>query len=223
MSRIHLILSIVATIQCAAVTSWGCDLCVVGNPLQPTLADEVGAARDVAVASATGEPDTFEIQSVIKGDAALKGSRANVPGINHAGGILLSRAATDAPWKSLGASGIQLAGFFKVVLGLPAAKPATDAEWDERLAHFRPYLGHPDPRLARSALMEWARAPYHVLKAQQVDGEKLRAWLMNPMQADAQQMMNVVRGAFADADDARPINEPIKAARTASGSTAKTP
>lgn len=223
MNRIRTILAIAVAIHCAAATSWGCAFCFVGNPLQPTLTDEVTAAQDVAVASATGKPDTFEIQSVIKGDVALKGGRVSAPGIEHTGRLILSRTAADAPWKCLGSSGVQLAGFLKVVLTLPATPPANDAEWNERLAHFRPFLAHPDPRLARSALMEWARAPYLVLKAQHVDGEKLSAWLINPQQADPQQMMNVVLGAFGDAGDAGQINEYVKAGRLMSAPTPPTP
>jgi hypothetical protein len=220
MTRIRIILAVFIAVQLVMPSVWGCPLCFGVNRLEPTLADEVTAARDVAVACATSNPGTFEIQSVIKGDAALKSSRVNAPGVEHSGRLIFSRAAADAPWKSLGASGIQLAGFFTVVLGLPATKPATDAEWTERLARFQPYLGHPDPRLARSALIEWARAPYSVLTAQQVDGRKLGAWLMSPAQADAQEMMKVVLLAFGDA---RPINEHVKAARLGAGLAAKAP
>ena len=220
MNCIRLILAAFAAIQLAMATVSGCPLCFGVNRLEPTLADEVTTARDIAVAAATGETGTFEIHSVIKGDATLKNSRLTVPDVEHSGRFVFSRATADAPWKSLGASGIQFAGFFTLVRNLPATKPATDAEWNERLTRFQPYLGHPDPRLARSALMEWARAPYRVLDAQQVDGRKLGAWLMSPTQADAHEMMSVVLSAFGDT---RPINEYVKAARLEAGSAAKAP
>lgn len=181
-------------------------------PQKPTLADDVSAARDVVTASATTEPDTIEVHSVIKGDAALKGSHVKAAEIKGTGTFILSRAAADAPWQNQGASGIQLAGFFKAVLALPAAEPATDAQWNERLASFRPFLGHPDPRIARSAWAAWARAPYRVLRTQRLEAEKLRACLADPAQAFAQPMWIVLLGTSGDADDARRTNEQLEAA-----------
>lgn len=212
MHGIRTTLVIAAALHVATVISWGCPICMGIVPQKPTLADEVTAAHDLIVATATEEPDTFEVHSVIKGDAAPKGGRVNAPGIAGPGPFLLSRAAADAPWKSQGASGVQLAAFFKAVLALPATQPATDAEWNERLARFRPFLGHLDPRIARSAWAAWAGAPYRVLKTQRLEAENLRAWLADPAHAYAQPMWIVLLGASGDAEDARRANEQLEAA-----------
>jgi hypothetical protein len=212
MSRFRIILAVVAAIRLAAVATWGCAICMGIVQQKPTLADEVSASRDVVVATATTEPDTFEVHSVIKGDAALKGGRVKAPDTKGTETLILSRAAIDGPWKSQGESGIQLAGFFEAVLALPAAEPATDTDWNERLAGFRPFLGHPDPRIARSAWAAWARAPYRVLRTQRLEAEKLRAWLADPAQAYAQPMWIVLLGIAGDAGDARRMNEQLEAA-----------
>ncbi len=211
MNRTRIFLSVFVAIHLAAVTSRGCAICMGIVPQKPTLADEVSAASDVVVATATTEPDAFEVHSVIKGDAALKGSRVKAPDSKGTGTFILSRAAAGAPWKSQGESGVQLAGFFKAVLALPAAEPATDAQWNDRLAGFRPFLGHPDPRIARSAWAAWARAPYRVLRTQRLEAEKLRAWLTDPAQAYAQPMWIVLLGTSGDAGDERRLNEQLEA------------
>ncbi|RFC53019.1 MAG: hypothetical protein DVB22_000092 [Verrucomicrobia bacterium] len=212
MSRNRIILTLVAAFHLSAVVSWGCAICMGVVPQKPTLADEVSVAHEVVVATALTEAGTFEVHAVIKGDAALKGVRVKAPSIDGKGTLILSRAAVDAPWSSLGESGIQFAGFFKAILDLPAAETVTEAQWNERLSAFRPFLGHPDPRIARSAWAAWARAPYRVLKTQRLEAENLRAWLADPAQAYAQPMWIVLLGASGDADDARKANEQLEAA-----------
>ena len=224
MNRIRTVLAAVAAIHFASVTAWGCPLCFGITHLEPTLADEVRESRDIiAVASVTGKPGTFEIQSVLKGDAALKGNRVNAPDVKEARSLILCRDAANKPWCSLGSSGVQVEGFINVVLDLPATQPANVQEWNERLAHFRPYLENPDLRIALSALTEWARAPYSVLTAQHVNGQKLGIWLMNPARADAQEMVNVVRDAFGRTNETRSINEYVKARRSVSGLAPQAP
>lgn len=220
---IRIVIAIIGAIHFAAATAWACPLCLGLTRLEPTMADEVGDARDVVEVNVTGKPDAFEIKSVMKGDAALNGNCVNAPDLKDTGPLILYRAVTNAPWKSLGASGVQVEAFIKLVLALPATPPASDQEWSERLARFRPYLGHPDLRLARSALTEWARAPYSVLTAQHVDGRKLGAWLMSPAQADAQEMMRVVRDVFGSTDDALQNEDHVKACPQPSGSAPQTP
>ncbi|MCE9612871.1 MAG: hypothetical protein K8T26_01255 [Lentisphaerae bacterium] len=223
MSNEPLVCALVLIAVCSAIPVRGCPLCFGSSRLEPTLADDVRDAHDVVVANGTGEPDTLEIAAVYKGDAVLKGDHVNASDIHDAGPRILCRTSTHAPWASLGAAGGPLDGFVHVVLGLPATPPATDAEWYERLERFRPYLGDSDPRLARSALTEWARAPYRVLTAQHVDGEKLGAWLMNPAQADAQLMLSVMRDAFGGTNDTRHISDDTSASRTAPVSAPQTP
>lgn len=212
MIRIRTCLPIIVACHFVAAPLWGCPICMGVGPQKPTLADELSAARDFVVATTTKEPEMFEVHSVIKGDASLKGARVKAPDTKGAGTLILSRTDTDAPWKSLGASGVQLAGFFKAVLALPAGQPATDAEWNARLVSFQPFLGHLDPRIARSAWAAWARAPYRVLKAQTVKTEDLRGWLADPAQAYAQPMWIVLLGASGAAEDALRTNEQLDAA-----------
>ncbi len=109
------------------------------------------------------------------------------------------------------------------MLALPATRSASHQAWSERLARFRPYIGHPDPRLARAALTEWARAPYGVLTAEHVDGRRLGAWLMSPAQGDAREMMRVVHDAFGGTDDAAENHDHVEACRPASGAAPQSP
>ncbi len=212
MSRIRTGLVVVAAVLFAKVASWGCPICMGVVLQKPTFADEVKAARDVVVAHPAAEAEAFEVGMVVKGDAALKGSAVRVAGIKEAGSVILSRTTADGTWTSQGTSGVHLVRFFDAVRALPAAAPATDAEWSARLAVFRPFLGHGDPRVARSAWAEWARAPYRVLRVQRVKAEELRAWLLDPAQSFAAPMWLVLLGVSGDADDARRMNEQLEAA-----------
>lgn len=240
MNGARLVLALGFALHLAAATAWACPLCLGLTSLEPTLADEAREARDIVIADRTGKAGTYEIKAVVKGDAALNGSHVNAPDFQDTGPLILAAYApwksrfralrssssvpdSPAPWMCLGGSDAQVEAFIRDVVALPATPPASDQEWNERLARFRPYVGHPDPRLARSALTEFARAPYRVLTAQQVDGRKLGAWLMSPAQADAQEMMRVARAAFGRTGDARPINDPVEAGLAAAGTFPPTP
>ena len=189
-----------------------CPICLGIVPQQPTLADEVRAAQAVIIGQPADAPGAFEVRGVVKGDAALKGARIELAEARPGGNLILARAGADQPWKSLGASRVHLAGFFKVCLDLPPAEPRGDAEWSDRLARVQPFLGHLDPRVARSAWAEWARAPYRAIRGKCVEPEKLRAWLLDPGQAYAHPMWVVLLAVSGDADDARELNEKLDAA-----------
>ncbi len=205
------VLFLAAILFCSGM-AMACPICMGVVPQKPTFAEELKAARDVVVAHPAGEAEAFEVGMVVKGDAALKGSAVRVAGIKEAGSVILSRATADAPWTSQGTSGVHLVRFFDAVRALPAAAPATDAEWNARLVVFHPFLGHLDPRIARSAWAEWARAPYRVLRLQRVKAEELRAWLLDPAQSFAAPMWLVLLDVSGDADDARRMNDQLEAA-----------
>jgi len=212
MIRIRTFLSIIVAIHFPAMALRGCPICLGIVPQKPTFADELISARDVVVAHPAGAKETFEVGMVVKGDVALKSSTVQLSGIQEAGSVILSRATADATWVSQGSSGVPLIRFFDTVRALPPAAPASDVEWTARLAAFRPFLGHSDPRIARSAWAEWARAPYRMLRLERLQAEELRAWLLDPAQSFASPMWLVLLGVSGDAEDARHMNEQLEAA-----------
>ena len=203
---------LVALFMGLTAVATACPICLGIVPQQPTLADEVRAAEAVVIGQPTDTPGAFEVRGVVKGDSALKGARITLSDARAASASILVRAGADQPWKSLGASFIHLAGFFKVVLDLPPAEPRDDAKWSDRLARVQPFLGHLDPRVARSAWAEWARAPYRAIRGKCVEPEKLRAWLLDPGQAYAHPMWVVLLAVSGDADAGRELNQKLEAA-----------
>lgn len=205
-------MAVTVSIHFVTVTSPGCPICMGITPQQPTFVDEVSAASDLVVAGTATSGRVLAVQFVFKGDAMLKGRQVQVSESLAAGTYLLQRVEVTAPWKSLGAAGPQLAAFIPALLELPTAPPATDSEWNHRLAVFRPYLGHLDPRLAESAWRAWAVAPYRVLRTQSMEAAKLRAWIVHPALAHARPMWIVLLGVAGDAADARWNNQQLDAA-----------
>jgi hypothetical protein len=189
-----------------------CPICLGIVPQQATLADEVRAAESVVIGQPGDAAGVFTVSGVVKGDAALKGTRITMADAKASGATILARTSAVEPWQSLGTAGIHLASFFKVTLDLPAAEPRDDAEWADRLARVQPFLGHRDGRVARSAWAEWARAPYRVVRSQRIEPEKLHAWLLDPGQSYAQPMWNILLGVCGNGDDARRTNEQLETA-----------
>jgi len=196
----------------AGVAAHACTVCLGIVPRQPTLADEIRAADTVVIAQPGDAPGAFIVGSIVKGEAALTGARFTVADTRTHGATILSRAGADEAWRSLGTAGIDLADFFKVLLDLPVAEPRDDAAWAAHLARFQPFLGHVDERVARSAWAEWARAPFPVIRRQQLAPEQLRTWLADPAQTYAQPLWIILLGVCGDADDAQRTNTHLETA-----------
>jgi hypothetical protein len=68
---------------------------------------------------------------------------------------------------------------------------------------MRPFIGHPDPRIARSAGMMWAEAPYRIVRAEahQFQRNGLRQWLADPAMAGQRSLWLVLLGLMGNDED----------------------
>lgn len=189
-----------------------CPECLGFTQRQPTFASELRAANAVVIVLPTGEPGEFRVSQVVRGAAELKDSRIVLSEGNATGPEVLARGEDGDVWKDLGPSGPHLTPFIETILELPADDPRDDSGWSERLTRVRPFLGHPDARIARSARAEWARAPYRVLRRQQMEPARLRAWLADDTHAYAHPLWIVLLGVNGDAGDWKDLNEKLEAA-----------
>jgi len=212
MKRFAIIVAAAGTVLLSQPAAKACPVCLGFKPQQPTFAAELRAAKTVVIAQPTGEPGEFRVQRVVRGAAELKDARISLPGDYATGPEVLVRDEDGEAWKCLGPSGVDLAPFFKTILELQADDPRDDAEWRARLSQVKPFLGHPDARIARSAWAEWARAPYRVIRQQRLAPAPLRVWLADSAQAYAHPLWVVLLGINGDAGDAKHLNEKLEAA-----------
>lgn len=191
------------------VGALGCPICLGIGPMERTLADEMMAANDVVVAQFDGTSDSGLVGRVMKGDSALRNVRVRVEGFRGAGGRVLARGTGLENWVDHGQADGGIIQFLEGMKRMRVGMPGGDSEWDDRLAAFRPYLGHRDPRLARSAWSEWAKAPYSAIRRQRVEPALVRAWQLDPGQAYARSLWWIVLGIAGDAEDVRNLNEQL--------------
>lgn len=197
----------------AAVSA--CPICLGIVPQTPTLAEEVTAARDVVLAGADGAEGKLRVTSVIKGDPDLIGQSATAVGETKGDGLfILARRNQVEGWKLQGPSGLSFANFLPTVAALPDAAPATDAEWTARLERMRPFLGHAEARIARSAWAMWAGAPYRIVTSQapQFSRAQLHEWLAAPALAGQRSLWLVLLGLQGGEEDAAWLTTQAEAA-----------
>jgi hypothetical protein len=219
MRRLALAASAVCLVLLLQSEAMACPVCLGFKPQQPTFASELRAAKTVVIGVPTGEPGEFRVQLVARGAAELKATRISVPDANATRPIVLARSEDGDAWKNLGSSGAHLASFFKTILALPVDDPRDDAEWNARLSRVKPFLGHLDARIARSAWAEWARAPYRVIRQQRLEPAQLRVWLADNTQAYAHPLWIVMLGIVGDAQDMKDVNGQLAAAWRANDAT----
>ena len=190
-----------------------CPLCLGFTRKDPTLADDVIAARDVVLAKVGRGDEGLEVESVIKGGAALSGLHITVLEAKEEGAYLLTRLDESSAWKTQGKSTVSFATFLPKLTGL-SGKPSTDAEWVARMTAMRPFIAHLDSRIARSAWMMWAEAPYHVVKreAGQFDRAELHQWLADPAMANQSSLWLVLLGMIGNDEDTAWLSAQAEAA-----------
>jgi len=190
-----------------------CPLCLGFALKEPTLADEVIAAQDVVLAEAGSEDRVLEVKSVIKGRASLSGLRIMLPEAKGDAMFLLTRLDEASGWKLQGRSTVSFATFLPQLTGL-SGKPSADADWVARMTAMRPFIGHPDPRIARSAWMMWAEAPYRIVKAEahQFQRNGLRQWLADPAMAGQRSLWLVLLGLMGNEEDTAWLSAQTEAA-----------
>lgn len=191
-----------------------CPICLGMVPQTPTLAEDVLAARDVVLAKADGADGGLVVTSVIKGDSVLAGQRATMAEAKSGGLFILTRRDDAAGWKLQGASALYFATFLPAIVALRSEAPVTDAEWVARLDTMRPFLGHADPRIARSAWTIWAGAPYRIVKDQaaQFPRAQLHEWLASPAMAGQRSLWIVLLGLQSNGADTTWLDAQAEAA-----------
>ena len=99
-------------------------------------------------------------------------------------------------------------------MALRSEAPVTDAEWVARLDTMRPFLGHADPRIARSAWTIWAGAPYRIVKDQaaQFPRAQLHEWLASPAMAGQRSLWIVLLGLQSNGADTTWLDAQAEAA-----------
>ena len=190
-----------------------CSLCMGTGARQSTMAEEIIGAQDVVLARKSARGG-FAVQSVIKGNAALKGTTITIPDAARNGVLVATRTQPASPWTSQGAFAIYLQPFLRTVQAWPVGEPSSDTEWTHRLQSARPFLAHADLRIANSAWAIWARAPRQVIKAQAatVPLEDLRQWLAEPANPQQHGLWLTLLGFCGNSGDADWIEQRVRTA-----------
>lgn len=151
--------------MCTSVRAAACAICLVAMNVTP---GQQLANADIAVLARAKSGGGWQFLTRIKpagsGPVELKvqdGIRDYVPvsaDIAENQAELLVRDSLGYRWTSLGTYGLNYAGWLYSLAAM--AEPASDGEWQERLALVAPQMECGDPGIEEMAHGEMARAPY---------------------------------------------------------------
>ncbi len=174
-----------------------CSFCQGLGQRKPCLAEQIIAADSLAIARAANW-QTFKIEKSLRGDQVAPGDFVETETDIFEIRILV--AYQGRKMISLGPFHSELQGFVETVLSISAFEPKESSAWRKQLNTFLPYLGHSDPRVASSAWIVWAHAPYEVVRTQRPlpDPDMLQKWLADPDRASEAALFWRLLGLQAD-------------------------
>jgi hypothetical protein len=205
----------------ASYTAAACPICLGAG--QPTRAQELVSAQQVALAVPTADEGRFRIVQTLKGErpssSVVEGGqprRGAGPDASLPTGkpLLLARSDPFPSWAILGQVDAGRSDWLrKLAAGKPAAA-MSDEDWRSRVALVVPYLENSEPLVAELAYGELAAAPYAAMRTakSQLDARAIRAWLAQPKLGDRQRLYTLLLGLAGNAQDAAALEQRLEAA-----------
>jgi hypothetical protein len=195
-----------------------CSLCLGGMVFAP------GQQLDVAEQAVLAEPvaggTQWRIVEVAKG-SALAGQVITDPvdGSDEAAmrgdrPWLLLRHGQWPQWASVGAVGVEYAGWLRQLAATGPTAERTEVDWRSRVALVAPYLEDREPAVAAIAHGEIARAPYGALRSlkARLEAATIARWLDDPTLAARRPAYTLLLGMAGGPADAERLEERLRAA-----------
>ena len=187
-----------------------------------SLAEKIDESPDVVLARPIRlEDPQYRVTAVLKGDSIQPGQVVEAtlskdPEAPEAiedllTSLLLTRKREGEGWVIQSPAGLHLTPFFRKVVALPRGWAEDPDRYRERLQFFLPLVAHPDTRIANSAVAAIGRAPYATVRLlkDDLDREKLRAYIADPKQAGWRSLQFTLLGIGGDGEDAKFIRETL--------------
>ncbi|MGI9240929.1 MAG: hypothetical protein ACR2RV_09010 [Verrucomicrobiales bacterium] len=190
-----------------------------------SLAEKIDENPDVVLARPIRlENPQYRITAILKGDGSIepgqiveatlsKDPEAPAAIDNLLTSLLLTRKREGDGWVIQSPAGLHLTPFFRKVVALPEGWANYPKLYRERLLFFLPLVAHPDTRIANSAVAAIGRAPYATVRLlkDDLDREKLRAFIADPKQIGWRSLQLSLLGIGGDGEDAKFVRETIDA------------
>jgi hypothetical protein len=194
-----------------------CPICL-GASFVPT-GQQLEIADQVVLAVPVAKGRQFRIVEVVKGNTAVgqliaEPVRGGDAAIRQGQAFLLLRHDLWPLWSSVGAVGVEYAGWLRQLAGAKPSLDMTDANWRDRVALVLPYLENPEPLAADIAYGEMARAPYGALRAlkPRLEAATIAGWIDDPQLAARRSAYTLLLGIAGGPQDAERLEQRLEAA-----------
>jgi hypothetical protein len=160
--------------------------------------------RILAVAKGNAAVDQIISEPVLGADAALRQGQA----------LLLLRYDLWSQWSTVGAIGVEYAGWLRQMASAKPSLDMTDADWHDRVALVLPYIENPEPLAADIAYGEMARAPYGALRSlkPRLEAATIAGWIDDPQRATRRSAYTLLLGIAGGPQDAERLEQRLEAA-----------
>lgn len=205
--------------------AYACPLCLGGLRFAPGL--QLDVADQVVLAVPVAEEKRWRIVEVAKG-APIAGQviAESVEGADEAAvragrPLLLLRDRLWPQWTSVGAVGVEYAGWLRQLVATGPTADRTDVDWRGRVALAAPYLEDRDPLAAAIAYGEIARAPYGALRSlkPRLEAATIARWLDDPKLAERRPAYTLLLGIAGGPEDAERLEQRLETAWTSRDAT----
>lgn len=195
-----------------------CQLCLGGVLFAP--GQQLDVAEQAVLATPTANGTRWRVIGVAKGKAvagriiAEPVDGADAAAIRAGRPVLLLRHEQWPRWSSVGAIGVEHAGWLRQLAATGPRSDRPDVDWRGRVALVSPYLESAEPLAALIAYGEIARAPYGALRSlkPRLDAAIIARWLDDPKLAARRPAYTLLLGIAGGPADAERLEQRLDAA-----------
>ena len=209
----------------ASVDLAACPLCL--GAFNASAAEQLLDTQHAVLARPSAIGDSYRVVAVIKGTRPAAGViagaavhfKSEIPAKGKT--LLLVRDDSLPMWVSVGAIGVDHAGWLRQLAAGKHPDEMSAAEWRARVILMLPYLENPEPLVADIAYGEFGGAPYATLLTvkPRLSAAAIRGWLADPELASRQPVYLLLLGIAGNAQDADRLERQLAAAWRAGDAT----